>query len=115
MVDGGSDNQDEDIRRYPRTLIPGNLPATVKDEGGREQAVEITDISAGGAGLVVDGTFANNAFIELHMDKFGDLQGRVVRKFLDGVGVEFSTSESEREAMDEELRAFRKTVAQKKF
>ena len=115
MSDRDPVDPDEDIRRYARVAVPGNLHATLKDAKGREQEVAVTDISAGGAGLVVDGQFGNSDFVELHMDGFGNVPSRVKRQFAKGIGVEFEISEKERDAMKEELLAFRKTVAAKKF
>lgn len=115
MSDIDSNDPGDDIRRYDRIAVPGNFQATLKDEKGREREVGVTDISAGGAGLVVDGQFANSEFIELHMDGFGKVPGKVKRQFAEGIGVEFDISEKEREAMKDELLAFRKTVAAKTF
>ena len=105
----------DDIRRYDRIVVPGNFQATLKDDKGNEQKVDVTDISAGGAGLVVDEQFGNSTFVELHMDGFGKVPAQVKRQFAEGIGVEFDISEKEREAMQEELLAFRKTLAAKTF
>jgi hypothetical protein len=110
-----SDNSGDETRRYDRIAVPGNYQATLKDQQGREQKVGVTDISAGGAGLVVDGQFGNSSFVELHMDGFGRVPAKVKRQFAEGIGVEFDLNEKEREAMKEELLAFRKSVAAKKF
>jgi len=110
-----SDNPGDDVRKYDRVAVPGNYQAILKDQQGREQKASVTDISAGGAGLVVDGQFANNEFIELHMDDFGKVPVKVKRQFAEGIGVEFDINEKEREAMKEELLAFRKSVVAKKF
>ncbi|MBT3304932.1 MAG: PilZ domain-containing protein [Alphaproteobacteria bacterium] len=111
MVERVSDN----ARRYPREMVPGNLRATIKDENGHEQEAAVADISVGGAGLVVDGLFGNSAFVELHMDGVGTIPGRVARQFAQGIGVEFDISEKEREAMKEELLAFRKAVSSETY
>ena len=55
-----SDNPGDDVRKYDRVAVPGNYQAILKDQQGHEQKASVTDISAGGAGLVVDGQFANN-------------------------------------------------------
>ncbi|NQV83288.1 MAG: PilZ domain-containing protein [Rhodospirillales bacterium] len=111
MTDKISDN----TRRYPREMVPRNLRATITDENGQKQEAAISDISAGGAGLVVDGLFGNSAFVELHMDGIGTIPSRVARQFAQGIGVEFEISEKEREAMKDELLAFRKTVSAHEF
>ena len=49
------------------------------------------------------------------MDGFGKVPVKVKRQFAEGIGVEFDINEKEREAMKEELLAFRKSVVAKKF
>ena len=56
----------------------------------------VRDISAGGAGLIVSGTFHNEAFVDLHMEGFGRVSARIARKFVQGIGVEFNLNEKER-------------------
>jgi len=102
-------------RHHARMELPKNTRAVLRNADGSEQGVEVLDISAGGAGLLVDGTFENNAFVELHMEGIGSIKARVARDFVKGVGVEFDLAEPEKAEMEEELRAFRKTVAQGKF
>jgi hypothetical protein len=104
---------DEDTRRYPRIVAPGNVRATIRDADGHEHEVGVADISAGGAGLVVDGAFGNSDFVNLHMEGVGDIPARVARRFAEGIGIEFQISEKEREAMKDELLAFRKAAAGK--
>ena len=111
MTDGNSD----DTRRYPRVAVPGSYRATIRGEDGLERDAAVTDISAGGAGLIVDGLFGNSAFVELHMEGVGDFPARVAREFAQGIGIEFQISEKERNAMKDELLAFRKTVAAREF
>ncbi len=102
-------------RRHARTELPKNTRAVLRKADGSEQDVDILDISAGGAGLLVDDTFENNAFVELHMEGIGSIKAHVSRDFIEGIGIEFDLEESERKDMEEELRAFRKAVASEKF
>jgi len=102
-------------RRHDRMELPKNTRAVLRNADGTEMDVGVHDISAGGAGLLVDGTFENNAFVELHMEGIGSVKGRVARGFVEGIGVEFDLAEAEKEKMDAELRAFRKTVAEGDF
>jgi len=108
-------NNPPDFRRYPRHELGQEVPATIRDENGNEHHVTVQDISAGGAGLVVDGSFDNDSFVELHMEGVGKITAKVARDFVTGIGVEFQLEDSERMKMDEELRNFRKTVARKDY
>ena len=102
-------------RRHARTELPKNTRAVLRNADGFEQDVDVLDISAGGAGLLVSETFENNAFVELHMEGIGSIKARVKRDFVEGVGVEFDLTGPEQKKMEEELRAFRKAVAREKF
>ncbi len=102
-------------RRHARTELPKNTRAVLTNADGSELDVDVLDISAGGAGLLVDETFENNAFVELHMEGIGSIKARVKRDFVEGIGVEFDLSGPDKEKMEEELLAFRKTVARGKY
>ncbi len=104
-----------DHRRHARMNLPKNTRATLKGEDGTMHEVQVQDISAGGAGLMVDGAFENASFVELHMEGLGGIKARVARNFVEGIGIEFDISEPQQKDMEEELRAFRKTVAKGKF
>ncbi len=120
-----SDDQDKKIaatggppgdrRRYQRTEMPEHLKATIIGEDGVEQDVRVMNISAGGAGLIVDGSFENDDFVDLHMEGYGKIPARVKREFVEGIGVEFELGEPEKNDMEEELKKFRLAVAQKKY
>ncbi len=102
-------------RRHARTELPKNTRAVLKSADGTEQDVDILDISAGGAGLLVSETFENNAFVELHMEGMGSIKARVKRDFVEGIGVEFDLAGADRKKMEEEILAFRKAVAREKY
>ena len=102
-------------RRHARAELPKNTRAVLRNADGSEQDVDILDISAGGAGLLVSDTFENNAFVELHMEGIGSIKARVKRDFVEGIGIEFDLSGAEREKMEDELLAFRKAVVKEKF
>ena len=102
-------------RRHARKELPKNTRAVLRSADGSEQDVDVLDISAGGAGLLVSDTFENNAFVELHMEGLGKLPARVRRDFVEGIGIEFDLGEKEKKEMEEELLAFRKAVAREKF
>ncbi len=102
-------------RRHARTELPKNTRAVLRNADGSELDVDILDISAGGAGLLVSETFENNAFVELHMEGVGSIKARVKRDFVEGIGVEFDLTGPEREKMEEELLVFRKAIVKEKF
>ena len=115
----GEEDKDKppEQRRHERVPLPENFRATIKGEDGVEREVTVKDISDSGAGLRVDGNFENESFVELHMEGHGTIPGRVVRKFVEGVGVEFDFGEEENlsKEKEEELRKFRIAVAKEKF
>ncbi|MDA1091198.1 MAG: PilZ domain-containing protein [Proteobacteria bacterium] len=102
-------------RRHERMELPKNTRATLRGSDGTMHDVDVQDISSGGAGLVVDGTFENASFVELHMEGLGTIKAHVARGFADGIGVAFDLDEQKKKDMEEELKAFRKTVAGGKF
>lgn len=102
-------------RRHARTELPKNTRAVLRNADGSEQDVDVLDISAGGAGLLVSETFENNAFVELHMEGIGSIKARVTRDFIEGIGIEFDLTGPEQKKIEDELLAFRKTVAKEKF
>ena len=104
-----------DQRRYQRTEVPEHVKATIIGEDGVEHDVTIKDLSGGGAGLIVDGSFENDDFVELHMEGYGKIPARVKREFVEGIGVEFELGEPEKNDMEEELKKFRLAVARKKY
>ncbi len=104
-----------DQRRHQRTEIPEHVTATIIGEDGVEHDVTIKDLSGGGAGLIVDGSFENDTFVELHMNGYGKIPARVAREFVEGIGVEFELGVAEKNDMEEELKKFRLSIAQKKY
>ena len=117
MVDkiGGRLDPALNRRRHARTALPKNFHATLKDDDGKMHDVDVQDISGAGAGLLVDGTFGNASFVELHMEGLGTIQGHVARDFANGISVEFDLDEHKKKDMEAELLAFRKTVAKGNF
>ena len=103
-----------DQRRHERTEVRKNFKATIIGEDGVEQDVRVLDISAGGAGLAVEGSFENDAFVNLHMDGYGKIPARVKREFLEGIGVEFELDGPQENDMEEELKKFRLAAAKEK-
>ena len=116
MADEKDTDNPPEQRRHERVELPEGFRATIRGEDGEEKEVTVKDISDAGAGLIVDGAFENDAFVELHMEGMGRIHGKVARKFAQGIGVEFDFSEGgENKEKEEELRKFRIAVAQKKF
>jgi hypothetical protein len=114
MPDREKEKQATDLRRHPRLHVEDEFPATITDAAGNKTDAVVRDISAGGAGLIVGGAFHNEAFVDLHMEGFGRVSARVARKFVQGIGVEFNLSESERAEMKEELIKFRRAGGRQK-
>ena len=77
---------------------------------------EFSALSDGGAGLIVEGAFENDSFVELHLEGMGRIRGKIARSFVMGIGVKFNLSErKDNKEMEEELRKFRISVANKTF
>lgn len=72
-------------RRHGR-IVPKHLRTTMRLEDGTEQPVRLLDISISGAAIISDVRPPLGSMIML-----GDTQGRVVRAFGNGVGVQFLT------------------------
>ena len=104
-----------DQRRYQRTEVPEHVKATIIGEDGVEHEVTVKDLSVGGAALIVDGSFENDDFVDLHMEGYGKITARVAREFVEGICVEFELDEPEKNDMDEELKKFRLSVAREKY
>ncbi|MCH2327468.1 MAG: PilZ domain-containing protein [Rhodospirillales bacterium] len=120
-----SDDQDKKIdapggpiaeqRRHQRMEVPEHVTATIIGEDGVERDVTVKDLSADGAWLIVDDSFENDDFVELHVEGYGKIPARVAREFVEGIGVEFELDEPEKNDMEEELKKFRLSVARKKY
>ncbi len=116
MADERDEDNPPDQRRHERVQLPEGVRATIKGEDGEEKEVTVKDLSDGGAGLIVDGAFENDSFVELHLEGMGRIQGKVARSFVLGIGVKFDLSERKgNEEMEEELKKFRISVANKTF
>ena len=94
-------------RRDPRIAV--NLKARAYADG-REYDATLRDISVGGAALEADDLYANNTFVDLHVEGYDRYQGRVVREFSGGYALEFEHTGSERKAMEEALKKYEKIV-----
>ena len=66
---------------------------------GREHIVHVQDISRGGAALLLNTSIDNDAFVDLHVEGFGRISSQVVRRFDNGVGVEFDLGDDAKAAM----------------
>ncbi len=83
-------------RRHDR-LTPRKTQTEIHLEDGRSYACRIMDLSLSGAAITVDVRPNLGAPVRL-----GNMRGRVVRHFLEGVAIEFSTLQS-RDALSEFL------------
>ncbi len=94
-------------RRDPRFAV--NLKARAVAEGHEYDAV-LTDISISGAALEANDLYANNTFVELHVEGHDRLEGRVVREFSGGYALEFEHAGHERKAMEEAIKQYAAVV-----
>ena len=107
----GSSGPRPDQRRHQRYDLPADTRAIVRDAYGNEHEVGVSDLSGGGAGLLMETPFDNHAFIELHMVGMAPVSGKVRRSYEEGMGVEFDLGDKEKKDMEEEIRKFRLAVA----
>lgn len=99
-----------DHRRHERLDLPVNTRGILKDANGNQLDVVVNDLSGGGAGLLSETPFDNDSFVELHLNGMAPISGRVARKFVEGMGIEFALKDQEKEKMGEEVRNFRLAV-----
>jgi len=87
-----------------------DFDATVEADG-QQAAVHVQDISESGAALLGDSPeLTNEQFMDLHIEGYSRLQGRVVRKFAGGYAMQFD-GETGPKISEEELAAFRKNAS----
>lgn len=78
---------------------------------GLETPVRVQDISETGAALLGDAPeLTNEQFMDLHIEGYDRLQGRVVRKFSGGYAMQFD-GETGPKISEEELSEFRKNAS----
>ena len=80
-----SDDQDKKIdapggpiaeqRRHQRMEVPEHVTATIIGEDGVERDVTVKDLSVDGAWLIVDDSFENDDFVELHVGRLRQNSG----------------------------------------
>ncbi len=87
-----------------------DLEASV-EANGIEAPVRIQDISESGAAVLGDAPdMTNEQFLDLHIEGYNRLQGRVVRQFVGGYALQFD-GDSGPTISAEELAEFREMVA----
>lgn len=86
--------------------FPVDLEASIEIEGV-ESPARIQDISESGVALVGDAPkLSNEQFLDLHIEGYSRLQGRVVREFAGGYAMQFD-SNSRLKISEQELTEFR--------
>ena len=95
-----SDGYDEK-RRHPRHPLQTEVRLEINGETVIGQS---NDISMGGISINTSIDFDNNAFVQMHVETIGEMTGRVVRQFDEGVAVEFDENEEEKRRLEESLR-----------
>ena len=79
--------------------------------GEDEESVRVQDVSATGAALLGDAPeLTNEQFLDLHIEGFDRLQGKVVRRFTGGYALQFD-GETGPAISEEELAEFRKRAS----
>jgi len=91
-------------RKYPRYTV--NAPATLLSEGQESDGV-VLDVSMGGAGVECGRLFENDQFVQLQIEGRNPLAGRIIRKFNNGIAIEFGEENKIDEKALEELEKFR--------
>jgi hypothetical protein len=89
-----------DKRLHPRFPFKGRVRAVVGDV---EYEGRLKDVSGGGALLDIDVPLDNDLFVELHLDGFGRLPGRVVRGRENEIAVKFTVDEEEERRIAKKL------------
>ncbi len=94
-------------RRERSPRFPVDLNAYV-EANGKEMPAHLQDISSTGAALFGDvPDMSNEQFLDLHVEGYQRLQGRVVREFAGGYALQFD-DENAPTISDAELEKFRK-------
>lgn len=94
--------------RSPRFSV--DLEASV-EVAGTEAPAQIQDISATGVALVGEPPeMSNEQFLDLHVEGYDRLQGRIVREFAGGYAMQFD-GDTGPSISEEELEAFRRHAA----
>ncbi len=87
-----------------------DIEASVESEG-QTAPVLVRDISESGAAILGDAPeLTNEQFLDLHIEGYNRLHGRVVREFSGGYAMQFS-SEDGPAISEEELAEFRRKAA----
>jgi hypothetical protein len=93
-------------RRHERLKV--NAPARAVSKS-RDQTVVVEDISESGVAISAEADiYSNDQFVELQMEGYDRLAGRVVRKLAGGYALQFDEDEETRARMAEEIEKFRK-------
>ena len=85
--------------------IPYRRPTRAKT-AAREVEAEVLDISRSGAALQSSVVLDNNAFVELHIEGVGDMEGRVARSYDGGFAVKFEDSADQRIRLETAIASY---------
>ena len=99
--------QDAAEHRNRSNRHPANIDAYVEGDGEGSHS-RLQNISLTGAAIIgVVPNMTNGEFLNLHIEGYEKMQGRIVREFPDGYAIEF-TEDNSHMISEEELAAFRK-------
>lgn len=89
-----------DKRRHGRLKVKKAVRVEV---GDKVIDGETVDISAGGAALTVRVDMTTEQFVKLHLGKFNELTGEIVRELDDGFAMKFDTDEDGNSVLESDL------------
>ncbi|MHA1597104.1 MAG: PilZ domain-containing protein [Alphaproteobacteria bacterium] len=96
-----SDETDKEKRRHSRHALDEKV---LVDFDGTTVEANAENISNGGVSIKSDAHVHNDAFVQLHMDSVGDVEGRVVRSYDGGFAVEFDSLSKESIHLEDKLK-----------
>ena len=91
--------------RDPRFAFKGEKSAQMEAEDGSLVEAVVRDISVTGVALNVETPYDNGAFVQVHIEGFGQVKGSVVRAYEGGVAVQFETRQDEAAFVPTDLTA----------
>lgn len=90
-------------RRYSRRVLSSGARLRIGLENGESVVAKLIDISAGGARLRSVLVPRIGAKIAIELERLGTLPSRVLRRFSNGIAVEFDLTGDQREALAHRL------------
>jgi len=99
-----SDNGRDD-RRWPRLAVQVSAEVRIK---GVPYVGVVNDLSVGGTSMRLTPGERDGKEVEVSIDDFGEFEGAIVRRWEDGLALEFNLEEDDQFSLEEDLEAFRR-------